>query len=131
MLVVQKIQNLCIVLLITLIFIVPIHAQFEHEAISSVTVAWTPPPDAEWHEMKIHFLQGDMDINYSILMPTAEQIILRPRSGKFEVHVRACKAYTGGNAYSEWVNSAIEGIPEPWIIFWKPGSVFGVIIEDF
>lgn len=130
----QTIKNLLVVLFTILALTAPGQAQVEHRVgQESVRVEWTAGDDlVEWHELIVHFRQGALaDIGYTVPMPTLEQLIPRPRSGKFEVRARACRITEEGTKCSNWINSALVGTPAPWIIFWKPGSVFEVIIEDF
>lgn len=67
----------------------------------------------------------------TIPMPTLEASIPRPRSGHFVLLIRACKANIPEPLCSRYVRSDIEGLPEPWEIYWKPNIPFHIfVIED-
>lgn len=132
LLVLSKIKNLCFILFVLLILTDSAYAQKIYEfGAESVTVGWILGDDkAQWHEVKVEFLQGQFNLVYKVLLPAVQFTIPRPRSGKFEVSVRACRLYEAADQCSIWVKSSKSGIPEPWLIYWKPGIVTNIIIED-
>ena len=132
MLVLSKIKNLCFVLSVLLILTGSAYAQKIYEfGVVPVTVEWTLRDDkAQWHEIKVEFLQGQLNLGYTVPLPVVQFTIPRPRSGKFEVSIRACRIWESANQCSTWVKSGTHGVPEPWLIYWKPGVVSNIIIED-
>lgn len=95
-------------------------------------IQWTPGDDkAEWYEARLR----NRDVNpptYSSVLKVVglETPALRPRSGHWAYEVRACRVWEGKDQCSEWLKSDEKGEPEPWIIFWKPPPVTGIVIED-
>ena len=102
-----------------------------------VNVAWDAGDNiVEWHEIRYVFTDVSPEVMDStvitIPMPVLEATIPRLRSGHFALLIRACKSDVIEPLCSRYVRSDIEGVPEPWNIYWKPNIPFHIfVIEDF
>ncbi|MFX0194560.1 MAG: hypothetical protein ACFFCW_00435 [Candidatus Hodarchaeota archaeon] len=73
---------------------------------------------------------GTKILAYVVGMPRNDAYLPRPRSGHFVAQIMACD--DAEENCSRWVQSDVEGSPQPWIIFWKPLNPpkEKIIIED-
>lgn len=113
----------------------------EYEATVSVTFAWDSQGTQNYFDVRGLWTDPTTSKEYSFGPTTATELIVeRPRSGHFELQVRACNdsgtpGDKGDDTCSDWSRSTdsnvatVNGQPKAWRVFFKLPAPTGVIIE--
>lgn len=85
------------------------------------TAAWdyVPEPDLDRYDIQVYNKEKDeIVIIGSTTPPTAEVTVVFPRSGHYEVQIRACSTTECGPWYSSTgPNGTVGGNPRPWWVY--------------
>jgi hypothetical protein len=101
----------------------------------SANVAWdlgNNTPEMQWHELRTVWIDGlafQYSNEFAVMMPKQTALVPRPRSGHSEIEIRGCRFTDGVPECSNWVNSTVIGLPNPWEVYWKPLPPGNIIIE--
>jgi hypothetical protein len=109
----------------------------EYQSPSKVTIYWTQDDPLEITYYEVQLMRNDINNTIYAKGTTSEQQlqIVKPKSGKYIVMVRAVKVIDSVPTYSDWALSTDDtallkdGTLGKWKIYWKPSTPMIMIIK--